>query len=93
MKLMLAILFLAALVVAIALAVRRGSPDTGYRRRFENRYRRDTSGDTGTPVPMFVAGLGDSGTHYPAHGHSHDCGAHVGHSDGGAASCGDGGSN
>ena len=95
MNLLLVILFLAVLVGVIVLAIRRGSDDGGYRRRFENRYRRDASGDDRVEAPAFlpvaIMPIGpDSGSNH-SHAHTVDCGAHAAHVDGGAAGCGHGG--
>lgn len=89
MKLLLVILFVAVLVGVIAHARRRGSVHGGYRRRFENRYGHDASGDSGIPTTVFMTGFGSADSHQAAHGHSHDCGTHAAHSDGGSG-CGDG---
>jgi hypothetical protein len=96
MKLVLIILFLAALVGVIVLAKRRGSGDGVYRRRFENRYRHDTSADGAGETPLFLPTIvmpigSDAGSHAGSQGHAVDCGAHVAHTDGGAAGCGHGG--
>jgi len=78
--------------------VRRfGSVDVGYRRRFENRYRRDPSTDAATPAPLFIPGslpgTSDHGAYHPVQDHAIDCGVSVAHVDGGAGHCGDGGGN
>ena len=87
MKLLLAILFLVALAVVVVLSMRRGSGDVPYRRRFDNRHRRDpadaTANDSGVYVPLFMAGATDHGAQSHAHGQA-DCGASAGHVDGGA---------
>jgi hypothetical protein len=91
MKTLLTLLVLVVVVVLIAHVLRRGARDGGYRRRFENRYRRDARTDPGSQAPVFIFGLGDSGAGHqpqsPAHG-TGDCGAHASHSDGGASGCG-----
>jgi len=98
MKLLLAILFLVVLVGVIVFVLRRRPADTGYRRRFENRYRRDPSGDAAASAPMFIPGVFTtgsevSGSHHHALGQPVDCGVHGGHTDGGATSCGTDGGN
>jgi hypothetical protein len=89
MKLLLGLLVLAFVVALVAAVLRRGARHSGYRRRFENVYRRDSAADTGPQSPLFIAGLGDGGAYHPSHGHGGvDCGAHGGHADGGASGCG-----
>lgn len=90
MNLVLIILCVVSIVTLCVLVTRR-NPDSGrYRRRFENRYRHDTTSDSASPILwMPTLGIGDAGSHH----HAPDSGAHCSHgSDGGGAGCGDGGS-
>jgi len=86
MKMLLAFLVLTA-VVLCAYVLRRGAGAGGYRRRFENAYRRDDRESVPVPGVMFITGPGDAGTHHH-HATGHDCGFST---DGGSAGC-DGGS-
>ena len=88
MNILIAVLCLAAVIALCVLAIRRGSNDGGYRRRFENRYRHDSTPDPVSPS-LWVTRMGTDVTsshHVPdAGGHCHSV------SDGGGG-CGDGGS-
>jgi len=89
MNLVLIILCVISIVALCVFVARRGS-DGGYRRRFENRYRHDTTSDSASPMWWTpTLGIGDAGSHH----HASDAGAHCSStSDGGGAGCGDGGS-
>ena len=93
MNLALIFLCVIAIVALCVLATRRGSGGDGYRRRFENRYRHDSSSDSAqTTLWILPAGIGDAGSHHTHH-HAPDAGGHCGTgADGGTSGCGDGGS-
>jgi hypothetical protein len=90
MNLVLIILCGIAVLALCVFVARRHTDGGGYRRRFENRYRRDATSDAAAPmiwVPTLGSG-GETGEHHHAPGADAHCGAG---SDGGAPGCGDGG--
>jgi hypothetical protein len=92
MTILIAVLCVGAIAVVSVLALRRGSNAGGYRRRFDNRYRHDSSPDASSDAvspSLWVASIatGDNANH-----HVPDAGGHCGPaSDGASAPDGGGG--